>query len=119
MLLLSLKGEAFGRRSSNLVLLRQRSTDKHQVFLPMQEARRLGMDLRRLYYFVVAADESNFRRASLRLNANSSVVSRYVRDIEEELGWLQELRRSLAALFADEVQSRLGVGDSARLRKGR
>jgi hypothetical protein len=44
------------------------------------------MDLRRLRYFVVAAEESNFRRASLRLGCNSSVVSRYVRDIEDELG---------------------------------
>jgi DNA-binding transcriptional LysR family regulator len=29
------------------------------------------MDLRRLRYFVVAAEEPNFRRASLRLNTNS------------------------------------------------
>jgi len=28
------------------------------------------MDLRRLRYFVVAAEESNFRRASLRLGTN-------------------------------------------------
>jgi DNA-binding transcriptional LysR family regulator len=44
------------------------------------------MDLRRLHYFVVAAEESNFRRAAPRLNANPSAISRYVRDIEEELG---------------------------------
>jgi DNA-binding transcriptional LysR family regulator len=44
------------------------------------------MDLRRLRYFVVAAEESNFRRASLRLGTNSSIISRHVRDIEEELG---------------------------------
>ena len=44
------------------------------------------MDLRRLRHFVVAAEESNFRRASLRLDTNQSTISRHVRDIEEELG---------------------------------
>lgn len=44
------------------------------------------MDLRRLRHFVIAAEESNFRRASLRLGGRQSSVSRYVRDIEEELG---------------------------------
>jgi DNA-binding transcriptional LysR family regulator len=44
------------------------------------------MDLRRLRHFVVAAEESNFRRAALRLDTNQSIISRHVRDIEEELG---------------------------------
>jgi DNA-binding transcriptional LysR family regulator len=44
------------------------------------------MDLRRLRYFVIAAEESSFRRASQRLGCNFSAVSRYVRDIEDELG---------------------------------
>jgi len=44
------------------------------------------MDLHRLRHFVVAAEESNFRRASLRLGTRQPSVSRYVRDIEEELG---------------------------------
>jgi DNA-binding transcriptional LysR family regulator len=44
------------------------------------------MELRRLRYFVVAAEESNFRCASLRLETNSSIISRHVRDIDEELG---------------------------------
>lgn len=44
------------------------------------------MDLRRLRHFVVAAEESNFRRASLRLGTTQPVISRHVRDIEEELG---------------------------------
>jgi DNA-binding transcriptional LysR family regulator len=43
------------------------------------------MDLRRLRHFVVAAEESNFRRAALRLDTNQSIISRHVRDIEE--GW--------------------------------
>lgn len=41
------------------------------------------MDLRRLRHFVVAAEESNFRRAGLRLDINQSIISRHVRDIEE------------------------------------
>jgi len=44
------------------------------------------MDLRRLRHFVVAAEESNFRRAALRLDTNQSLISRHVRDIEDELG---------------------------------
>ena len=44
------------------------------------------MDLRRLRHFVVAAEESNFRRAALRLDTNQSIISRHVRDIEEEPG---------------------------------
>src|SRR5258708_29500699 len=34
----------------------------------------------------MAAEESNFRRAALRLDTNQSIISRHVRDIEEELG---------------------------------
>jgi len=44
------------------------------------------MDLRRLRYFVVAAEEGNFRRAAVRLGTRQSVISRRVRDIEDELG---------------------------------
>ncbi|MBN8959567.1 MAG: LysR family transcriptional regulator [Rhizobiales bacterium] len=44
------------------------------------------IDLRRLRYFVAAAEESSFHRAALRLNTNQSVISKHVRDIEEELG---------------------------------
>ncbi|SDS10927.1 regulatory helix-turn-helix protein, lysR family [Bradyrhizobium canariense] len=44
------------------------------------------MDLRRLRHFVVAAEESNFRRAAMRLDTNQSIISPHVRDIEEELG---------------------------------
>src|ERR1700730_6019093 len=34
----------------------------------------------------MAAEESNFRRAALRLDTNQSIISRHGRDIEEELG---------------------------------
>jgi len=50
----------------------------------VRDSRMIG--LRRLRYFAAAAEESNFRRAALRLNTNQSVISKHVRDIEEELG---------------------------------
>ena len=44
------------------------------------------MNVRHLRYFIVAAEEGNFRRAALRLDTRQSNVSRYVRMIEHELG---------------------------------
>jgi DNA-binding transcriptional LysR family regulator len=41
------------------------------------------MDIHCLRHFMVAAEESNFRRAGLRLDINRSIISRHVRDIEE------------------------------------
>lgn len=81
------------------------------------------LDLRRLRYFVVAAEESNFRRASIRLGTNQSVISRHVRDIEEELGadlfhrqaghgaQLTEVGRA----FLNDVREMFGHLDHARM----
>jgi DNA-binding transcriptional LysR family regulator len=44
------------------------------------------MDLHPPAHFVVAAEESNFRRAAARLETNQSIIARHVRDIEDELG---------------------------------
>lgn len=52
------------------------------------------MDLHRLRHFMIAAEESSFRRAASRLGAKPSSISRSIRDIEEELGadlFLREL----------------------------
>jgi DNA-binding transcriptional LysR family regulator len=35
---------------------------------------------------IVAAEETNFRRAAPRLETNQSIISQHVRDIEEGLG---------------------------------
>lgn len=44
------------------------------------------MGLRRLRHLIVAAEELSFRRAALRLDADQSVISRHLRDIEGEFG---------------------------------
>ena len=44
------------------------------------------MELRNLKYFVVVAEEMNFRRASDRLHVAQSAVSRRIQDLEVELG---------------------------------
>lgn len=81
------------------------------------------MDLRRLRYFVIAAEEGNFRRAALRLGTEQSVISRHVRQIEDELGAdlfhrqpgygarLTEAGRA----FVSDVREMLGHLDRARM----
>ena len=45
------------------------------------------IELRQLRYFLVLAEEENFRRASARLHVDQSAVSRQIQDLEDQLGF--------------------------------
>jgi DNA-binding transcriptional LysR family regulator len=63
------------------------------------------MDLRRLEYFVVLAEEGNVRRAAERLHMTASPLSRRIRELEAEIG------RSLFDRTADGLR----LTDAGRL----
>src|SRR5215208_3528437 len=60
------------------------------------------MELRHLRYFVAVAQEENVSRAALKLHVSQPALSRQIRDLEEELGFLL-LERSAKAVRLTEA----------------
>lgn len=78
------------------------------------------MELRHLRYFVAVAEEENVSRAALRLHVSQPGLSRQVRDLEDELGFLlfqrgpKSLRLTNAGkAFLDQARSVLQRVDLA------
>lgn len=96
------------------------------------------MDLKHLRYIIVLAEELHFGRAAERLNTSQPPLSRYIRDIEQELGvqlfhrtkrvveltdagvgFVEQARRLLAQFEnLTEVASRAHTGETGHLTVG-
>lgn len=53
-----------------------------------------SIEFRHLHYFLMAAEYGSFRRASVAAGVNRSVISRRVRDLEDEIGASLFIRHS-------------------------
>jgi DNA-binding transcriptional LysR family regulator len=58
---------------------------------------RLGVDIRRLKFFIVTAEERNIGRAAERLHITQPPLTRHIQSLEEELG-VQLFRRTSAGV---------------------
>lgn len=59
------------------------------------------MELRHLRYFIGVAEEENVSRAALKLHVSQPALSRQVRDLEEELGFLLLTRSAKSVQLTD------------------
>lgn len=96
------------------------------------------MDLKKLRYFAVAAEEGSFHRASMKLRIAQPALSRQIRDLEEDIGaklfvrssqgvtlsqageaLLREVKRLLPQIeLAKQTARRAGMGQFGVLRVG-
>src|SRR3989442_15197660 len=60
------------------------------------------MELRHLRYFVAVAEAENVSRAALKLHVSQPALSRQIRDLEDELGFLL-LKRSAKSVRLTEA----------------
>src|SRR3989449_3844100 len=68
----------------------------------IKEHARRHMELRHLRYFIGVAEEENVSRAALKLHVSQPALSRQIRDLEEELGFLL-LERSAKSVRLTEA----------------
>ena len=61
----------------------------------------MGMELRHLRYFVAVAETENVSRAALKLHVSQPALSRQVRDLEDELGFLLLERTARSVRLTD------------------
>lgn len=59
------------------------------------------MELRHLRYFIAAAEEENVSRAALKLHVSQPALSRQIRDLEDELGFLLLERSAKSVRLTD------------------
>lgn len=59
------------------------------------------MELRHLRYFIAAAEEENVTRAALKLHVSQPALSRQIRDLEDELGFLLLERSAKSVRLTD------------------
>src|SRR5437762_12458503 len=63
------------------------------------------MELRHLHYFIGVGEEENVSRAALRLHVSQPALSRQVRDLEEELGFLLLERSAKSVRLTEAVRA--------------
>src|SRR5436190_21599968 len=74
------------------------------------------MELRHLRYFIGVAEEENVSRAALKLHISQPALSRQIRDLEEELGFLL-LERSAKSVRLTAAGRTFLVGSQAVLQR--
>jgi DNA-binding transcriptional LysR family regulator len=67
------------------------------------------IELRHLRYFIVVAEELNFRRAAERVHIDQTPLSRTIRDLEEQLGVQLFVRAPRKLHLTPAVQDRPAV----------
>src|SRR5512141_582873 len=73
-----------------------------------KEYARRRMELRHLRYFVAVAEEENVSRAALKLHLSQPALSRQVRDLEDELGFLLFERSAKSVRLTEAGRAFLG-----------
>ena len=74
------------------------------------------MELRHLRYFVAVAEAENFSRAALKLHVSQPALSRQIRDLEDELGFLL-LERTAKSVKLTEAGHNFLIGSRAVLHR--